>query len=100
MKLVATLLTTAAIAFSAGACSSKPSAEDCEKAADHVVDLTVAAVTKSTPDAPEEAVAAARKGAEKSRARFVEMCPQVDKGTIDCINGAGTLEDMQKCKPQ
>ena len=97
MKLVAALLAAAAIAFTAGACSPKASEEECRAAADHVVDLTVAAFTKSNPGATEEAVAAARERAEKGRNRFVTLCSKLDRVTVICIGGAGTLEATQKC---
>lgn len=96
MKTKKSLIFSSMIAFSLlfGACGDKTaSKEDCEKFAEHVLELGL----KDLPEGP--AAEMAKKFAENNKAAIIGKCTQekVMKKTIDCAMNAQSLEEVAKC---
>jgi hypothetical protein len=73
-----------------GACA-KPTEADCERLADHVIDLMVKDVGV---EGMEDAI---REEAEKERPKLVEECKGGTKAEVECLLEAQSREDMEKC---
>jgi len=66
----------------------------CEKAFDHVIEITIAPMK----DLGEDALKAAREGAAAGKADFMKECEgKVSKAQVDCVIAAKSLEDVTKC---
>lgn len=89
-----------AVIFALGliACS-KASKEDCQKAADNLVNLTIEQQLKDHPKAQQ----ALRKKAFASQAKkikddFVKDCEGEPADKVDCIINARSMDDIEKCR--
>jgi hypothetical protein len=76
------------------ACSlGKPSDDDCEKFADHMVELTIKEVGI---EGMEDVI---REEAMKQRPEFVKACKEEGtKGEVDCALKADSLDALAKCE--
>ncbi len=75
-----------------GACA-KPSDADCEKFADHMIELTVKEVGI---EGMEDAI---REEAAKQRPEFVKTCKEDGtKGEVDCALKADSLDALSACE--
>lgn len=104
MQWVAVSFVATGLAFGAAACGGgKAGKEDCEKAADNLVKITVdkamASMGEGVPeDAKKQAAEQAKKAAEQTKTAFVEGC--VDKfpgDAVECFVGAADLDAWTAC---
>jgi hypothetical protein len=72
----------------------KAAKADCEKAFDHIIEITIAPMK----DLGEDAMKAARDGAAAGKEDFMKQCEgKVSKASVDCVIAAKSLEDITKC---
>ncbi len=77
-----------------GACGSQTASEaDCQKFADHVIELGL----KDVPEGP--AADMAKKMAQDNMGAIVKKCAEekIDKKALDCSMKAQSLEEVAKC---
>jgi hypothetical protein len=79
--------------FTLGACS-KPTQADCEKMADHAVDIMAKKLTEGMDESMADAV---RKEAAKERDPLVEKCMADSKTYVDCVLAAQTMDEIDGC---
>lgn len=90
MKILNAVTIISLLAVSA---CGKPSDDDCEKFADHMVELTVKEVGI---EGMEDAI---REEAMKQRPEFVKACKEEGtKSEVDCALKADSLDALSKCE--
>ena len=79
------------VSLAAGACSGKPSADDCNKLADNYVKQMTAGQEGPAADIT-------RQVAEGMRPDLLKDCNERgNKAEVDCAIKATTMEELQKC---
>ena len=80
--------------------SKKVSAEDCEKFADHMLDLTVKQMAGMLPPARPgmpSPMDAAKQAVQSQRGTFVSQCAGLPRPAYDCIMQADSVDAMTRC---
>ena len=98
MRTLPCLVLCAALPLSAVGCDSKASKEDCEKAADNLVDIAINELKAGNDDVPEAAIEAAKEAAGKTRDSFMATCEKSKKKDVECIAGAKDSAALAECK--
>lgn len=93
-----------ALVLVAAACSGRPSAGDCAKAADHMIDIMTAPPVGEGGTAPPEAVTASEawkkafKDKDPTRDAMIDTCrARMTGGHVSCILGATDERALAKC---
>lgn len=74
---------------------AKASKEDCEKFAEHTIDL---GLKESGAELPEELMKAAKDEAMKEKGSIVAECEgKIAKSEIDCALAAKSMDELTKC---
>lgn len=89
-----------AAAMTASCNSKKVTGEDCEKFADHMVDLTVKQMAGMVPPARSgmpSPMDAAKQAVQSQRGTFVSQCSGLPRVAYDCIMQADSVDAMTRC---
>ena len=90
-----------AAATTASCSSKKVTAEDCEKFADHMLDLTVKQMAGMLPPARPgmpSPMDAAKQAVQSQRGTFVSQCASgLPRSAYDCMMQADSVDAMTKC---
>jgi hypothetical protein len=90
------------VAFmTAAGCGKRLSADDCERFADHLVDLTVQQMTGLLPPARPgltPPVEAAKQAVQSQRGTFLAQCTSgMPRAAYDCLMRADSVSAMSSC---
>jgi len=90
-----------AAAATASCSNKKVTAEDCEKFADHMLDLTVKQMTGMVPPARPgmpSPMEAAKQAVQSQRGSFLAQCTGgLPRAAYDCMMQADSVETMTRC---
>jgi hypothetical protein len=81
-------------------CSKNMSAADCEKFADHMLDLTVKQMAGMLPPprpGMPSPLESAKQAVQSQRATFVTQCATLPRAAYDCMMKASSVSEMTPC---